>query len=332
MGAGRGLGGVLALLLIVAGGIGAVAWAWRDYNAPGPLTQTEVLVLPRGDTVAGLSQRLAEGGVIAHPWLFVADLYLSGDARALKAGEYRFAAAMSPAAIARLLASGKVVEHRLTVPEGLTSGEVVAMVAAAPALDGTVGTPPSEGSLLPDTYFFVHGDRREALIARMRRAMSKALAEAWASRTPDLPLTAPADALVLASIVEKETAKAAERPHIAGIYLNRMRLGMKLQADPTVLYALTDHGAKPLGRPLDHDDLAAASPYNTYLHPGLPPGPIANPGKAALLAAVRPEKTDDLYFVSDGSGGHNFARTLEQQNHNINTLRKQQATRPAEEK
>ncbi|HEY5208674.1 MAG TPA: endolytic transglycosylase MltG [Stellaceae bacterium] len=332
MGAGRGLGGVLALLFIVAGGIGAVAWAWRDYNAPGPLTRTETLVLPRGDTVAGLSQRLAQVGIIAHPWLFVADLYLSGDARALKAGEYRFAAAMSPAAIARLLASGKVVEHRLTVPEGLTSGEVVAMVAAAPALDGAVGTPPSEGSLLPDTYFFVRGDRRDALIARMRRAMSKTLAEAWASRAPDVPLTAPADALVLASIVEKETAKAAERPHIAGIYLNRMRLGMKLQADPTVLYALTDHGAKPLGRPLDHDDLAVASPYNTYLHPGLPPGPIANPGKAALLAAVRPEKTDDLYFVSDGSGAHNFARTLDQQNRNINTLRKQQATRPAEEK
>jgi UPF0755 protein len=330
--AGRGLGILLGLLLLVACGVGLVAVGWRDYNAPGPLGQPKTLVLPRGENVAELSLRLADGGVLVRPWVFWLGAYLSGDARALKAGEYQFTAAISPAAVARLLASGRVVEHRLTVPEGLTSAEIVALVDAAPALDGAIAVMPPEGSLLPDTYFFVLGDRRDMLIARMRRAMAKALAAAWAKRMPNLPLTSPADALVLASIVEKETGKPEERGHIAGIYLNRLRLGMKLQADPTILYVLSNHGAKPLGRPLDHQDLSADTPYNTYLHDGLPPGPIANPGRAALLAAVRPEATDDLYFVSDGNGAHHFGRTLEEQNRNINILRKQQATRPPDEK
>jgi UPF0755 protein len=329
MTAGRGLGLVLALLLVLVPVIGFSGWAFRDYDAPGPLRHDETVVLPKGESLAALSRRLGDAGIVADPLLFLVDLYLGGASRKVKAGEYRFTAAMSPAAVAQLLASGKVVEHRLTVPEGLTSADVMALVNATLALDGTLDTVPAEGSLLPDTYFFALGDRRAALIARMQGAMDKALAEAWAKRAPGLPLASPADALVLASIVEKETGKPEERAHVAGLYLNRLRLGMKLQADPTVIYAATFGGVKPLGHALEHADLGVPSPYNTYLHAGLPPGPIANPGKAALLAAVRPDQTDDFYFVSKGGGAHNFARTLEEQKRNIELWHQQQATRPA---
>jgi peptidoglycan lytic transglycosylase G len=324
---GRGRGALLALLLIAAAAFGAAGWAWRDYTAPGPLAAPETVVLPRGEGLIGLSQRLAARGVIAHPWFFVAGLFLTGAAHRLKAGEYRFAAAIAPAAVATLLASGKVVEHRLTIPEGLTSAEIVALVDATPALDGRIAAVPAEGSLLPDTYFFVRGDRRQALLGRMHRAMEKAVAAAWARRAAGLPFASPAQAVTLASIVEKETGKAMERAHIAGVYINRLRLGMRLEADPTVLYALSNHGRKPLGRPLDHADLTTPSPYNTYLHAGLPPGPIANPGRAALFAALHPEATADLYFVSDGNGAHNFARTLAEQDRNIAALRRGDAAR-----
>jgi UPF0755 protein len=327
--AGRGLGFLLALFLLVAAGIGGAAWAWRDYRAPGPLAAPRTVVLPRGETRLALARRLQAEGVIAHPYLFLAGLVIDGKEHRLEAGEYRFAAAITPAAVAALLASGKVVEHRLTVPEGLTSAEIVALVNAAPALQGQLTAIPPEGSLLPETYFFVRGDRRDGLIGRMQKAMMKAVARAWAARAPGLPLATPRDAVILASIVEKETGKPDERAHIAGIYLNRLRLGMKLQADPTLLYALTDAGSKPLGRPLDHADLATPSPYNTYLHDGLPPGPIANPGNAALAAAVRPEATADLYFVSDGNGAHRFARTLDEQDHNVEALRRAEAAKTA---
>ncbi len=316
----------VSTLLAVTGAGGW--WVYRELTGSGPLTHAQTVVIPPHTGLNGIADLLSEEGVVRHRLLFEASAILSGDASGLQAGEYEFPAGTSPLEASAIIASGKTVKHKLTIPEGLTSAEVLALVQAAPALAGPVGAAPPEGSLMPDTYIYNYGEPRAELITQMQREMTHALTAAWAKHEPDSPLTSPQQMLTLASLVESEAAHANERAHIAGIFINRLRLGMRLESDPTVIYALSDGGEKKLDRPLTHADLLTPSPYNTYLETGLPPGPIDNPGMAALRAAARPAPTDDLYFVADRNGGHVFAKTLAEHNRNVAQYRRSALVEP----
>ena len=310
--------GVIALVVVAAAVLG---WGVGDYFAAGPLAKAKIVVVPKGSSVEQIAETLGQADVIAHPWAFAAAAHLTGTASRLKAGEYEFAAAISPRAVVDLLLSGRVVRHKLTVAEGLSSTEVVTLVDAAPALEGSITIPPPEGSVLPQTYFYIYGEQRNELIARMTHAMDAVVAKAWAGRASGLPLANAQQMVTLASIIERETARADERARVAGVYVDRLRVNMPLQADPTVIYGLSNGGRKPLGHALDHNDVLVDTPYNTYKFKGLPPTPICNPGVAALEAAVHPDLRGELYFVADGDGGHRFAKTLTQQDKNIAELR-----------
>jgi UPF0755 protein len=254
--------------------------------------------------------------VIEHPLLFVAGARLTDRAARLKAGEFAFPAGVSAERALDIVVSGKTVARKLTVPEGLTSREIVRLVRAAEGLTGAIDAVPAQGTLLPETYHYRYGDRRSDLIDRMRTAQDALLAELWPKRAEDLPYEDRRDAVILASIVEGETAAPGERALVAGVFVNRLERGMRLQSDPTVRFALTE-GERELDRALTRQDWKLEHPYNTYRIDGLPPGPINHPGRKAIEAALNPADTDYLYFVADGTGGHAFAETLREHNRNV---------------
>jgi UPF0755 protein len=290
----------------------------ETYDAPGNLSVTRTVVIPPGGTavVAGL---LAQDGVITHTLLFRAAAWFTRDQGPIHAGEFLIPARSSLHQILNILRHGAPVQHQVTIPEGLTAVQIALIVNAAPDATGSV-PPPAEGSVLPQTYDFTLGTSRADILRRAARAMREAVANAWAGRDQTVPLNAPDDAVTLASIVQEETPVAAELPEIAAVYENRLAKGMKLQADPTVIYAASQ-GAVASGAAISHADLATPSPYNTYAVTGLPPGPICAPGIAAIQAVLHPARTGALYFVATGNGGHVFATTYQDQLANIASYR-----------
>lgn len=317
---------VLIALTMLAALAGVVVIAgWTQLNAfldrPGPNAAPASVVLPRGMSVAAIADKLAEDGVIDNPLMFRLAVRVLEQDRHLKAGEYAFPAQVTPRGVLGMLERGETVARRVTVAEGLTVSEIFRLVEEAPGLSGRLPERPPEGSLLPETYFYAHGDSRRGLVKRMTRAMSEALDELWAKRAEGVALESKEEALILASIVDKETAIADERREVAAVFTNRLRNGMRLQSDPTVIYGLTE-GEGPLGRSLTRRDWEHDSPYNTYQHAGLPPGPIGNPGSEAIAAVLDPADVDYLYFVADGTGGHAFARTLQEHNRNVREWRR----------
>jgi UPF0755 protein len=305
---------IVLLVTILGGGL---MIGHRMLMAEGPLEKTRTVVIPRGAGPSTMAKVLQADGVVSHPLLFRVALMVDPNPKPIKAGEYEMPAHISMAAAVDVLQSGKMVQRRLTVPEGATTAEILELLRKTDALTGDITVDVKEGDLLPETYFYSRNDTRDAMLTRMKEAMDKTLDEAWRKRSPGLPLASKRDALILASIIEKETALPAERAKVSAVYINRMRLKMRLESDPTTIYGVT--GGKGMqGRELTRADLQSNSPYNTYVVAGLPPGPICNPGRASILAAVSPTPRDhSLYFVADGSGGHVFATNVYEHNRNV---------------
>ena len=304
----------LALLGLLFAALVGGAWAVWSYIGPGPAAKTPVtdVWLKRGAGVTGVADELAAAGVIRSKPLFVVAAKLGGGS--LKAGEYEFPSGASMARILADIRAGRVVRHLLTVPEGWTSEMAADAVARDIVLTG-VAAPPAEGALLPETYEVRRGENRATVLKRMTDAQDKLLDKLWPQRQAGLPFATRMEAVTLASIVEKETALPAERPRIAAVYINRLRAGMRLESDPTTIYGIS--GGRPLGRGITRSELAAKTPYNTYQMTGLPPTPIANPGRAAIEAVLNPPKTTELFFVANGQGGHVFASSFAEHQKNV---------------
>jgi UPF0755 protein len=321
--------------LVVLGAIG-FWWAAKSFEAPGPLAETKIILIEKGAGLNTIAATLSQNGAIENPYIFVMGARVLNAQGDLKAGEYEIAAHASARAILEKMRKGEVFARRVIVPEGRTSFEIVEILRNRADLSGEIATLPPEGSLLPGSYDYQNAEPRERIIGRMQQAMKDRLAALWSARVQDLPLQTPEEALTLASIVEKETGVPAERARIAGVFINRLKAGMPLQSDPTVIYALNkgenkNEGEGPLGRRLLSKDLETDSPYNTYKNAGLPPGPIASPGGEALEAVMHPEVHEFLYFVADGTGGHVFAKTLAEHNANAakwRSIRKEGAAAP----
>ncbi|MCP4330057.1 MAG: endolytic transglycosylase MltG [Alphaproteobacteria bacterium] len=317
---GRLLAGIFTLV-VVAGGV--MGWGYYVFTQPGPLAEPKIITIPKGIGLTGIASLLAEEGIVEYPWLFIAGVRVADVGRGLRAGEFEVPAGISPNGVMDLLLDGKTVQHRITIVEGITVKQALEEIMAADTLDGEITEVPDEGWMLPETYYFDRGDSRQALVARMVADMNKALDELWPDRDGGIAVADRQQAVILASIVEKESAIAEERPRIAAVFNNRLKNGMRLQADPTVVYGLSN-GTGAIDRPLMTKDLETPNPYNTYLIDGLPPGPIAIPSRDAIAAVLSPADTKELYFVADGTGGHVFAKTLAEHNRNVAKWRRLQ--------
>lgn len=306
---------------------GGAAWFGYSYEKAGTHTAPQTFTAKRGQGVSTIADNLETEGLINNALIFKIAARFTGDGQTLKAGEYEIPAGASIEDILTLLQSGKVILRQFTIREGLTSFEVVRELNTVDDLEGTITDIPPEGALLPETYSYELGDTKAAKLKFMQNAMTKAIDRLWDSRAKDLPYKTKREALIMASLIEKETGKPDEHARVAGVFVNRLHKGMMLQTDPTVIYAITkgkhkNDGRGPLGRRLLRKDLQIDSPYNTYKNTGLPPGPIANPGLASLKAALNPESHDYIFFVADGTGGHLFAKTLAEHNRNVAKWRK----------
>jgi UPF0755 protein len=308
----------LILVILAALAAGVAGWIMTAWDRPGDGKETIVLIAP-GSRTHAVAEMLQAKGVIKSALLFEVNLRLRRMATRIKAGEYAIPSEASMARIAGILVEGKSIQHRLTAAEGLTSDMIWKLVQADAVLTGDAGPVPEEGSLLPETYLFTRGETRAGLLEKMAKAQKEFLEQQWAGRAEGLPLRDMREAIILASIVEKETALPEERRHIAAVFVNRLKIGMRLQTDPTIIYDLTK--GYPLGRGIRQSELERATPYNTYVIAGLPPGPICNPGKESIAAVLNPETSDDLYFVATGRGGHVFASTAQEQARNVAAYR-----------
>ena len=301
-------------------------WLYHEFERAGPLAVTRTVGVPKGEGPIEIAARLEREGIISNRWAFVASHYVrnlmsQGKPAVLKAGEYEIRKSASMSQVRATIVEGKSILHKVTLPEGLTSAQIIERLAAEETLTGEVTEIPPEGSLLPDTYRFSKGTTRQELVDRMLSEQQKFLTAMWEKRKPNLPVSTPEQALVLASIVEKETGRADERQRVAAVFVNRLRKNMRLQSDPTIIYGLVG-GKGSLGRPITRSDIDSKTAYNTYQINGLPPGPICNPGRSAIEATLDPAETQDLYFVADGSGGHAFSESLKEHNAAVSNWRK----------
>lgn len=315
---------MLSLMLIGALGAGAAAYYGKvQFEKPGPSESAKVFVVERNSGLRDISARLFTEGLISDERVFQIAVRATGNAAKLKAGEYEIAAGASMRDVMNLITSGRSIEYSVTIPEGLTVQQAWARIADNPSLTGNMPAQmPSEGMLIADTHNFPRGTDRTEVVNKLIDLQTNLILEIWAKRAPGLPLENVDEFVTLASIVERETGIAAERPRVASVFINRLKQGMRLQSDPTIIYGIFGGAGKPAERPIYKSDIETATPYNTYAINGLPAGPIAIPGRAALEAVANPMTTNDLYFVADGTGGHVFAETLEQHNANVAAWRR----------
>ncbi len=319
---------IVAICII---GVAGFYYMIRSFQAPGPLETNTHFMVRAGNGLAEIASNLERNGIIqdARIFRYVTATYLR-KGETLKAGEYEIKARASMKDVMETLESGKSILYSVVLPEGLTVRQMMLRLTEDPVLEGELPAElPPEGSLRPDTYKFSRGTKRAEILSQMRAAQQKMIDQIWEKRDPDLPIKSKEEFVVLASIVEKETGKEDERAHVASVFLNRLQKGMRLQSDPTIVYGLFGGEGKPSDRPIYKSDLSKQTPYNTYMIKGLPPTPIANPGRAALEAVANPWRTNDLYFVADGTGGHVFASTLDEHNANVRRWRKVEGEKAA---